>query len=59
MERKHIGLDLIEVKFAEDKPGTFAGYASVFGGVVSSRAPKTTPASTNTPAEIAFPASAE
>jgi HK97 family phage prohead protease len=33
MERKHIALDLIEVKFADDKPGTFAGYASVFGGV--------------------------
>lgn len=35
MERKQIGLDLIEVKFDDAQPGTFEGYASVFGGVDS------------------------
>lgn len=35
MERKLLGLDLIEVKFDDDTPGTFEGYASVFGGVDS------------------------
>ena len=32
MERKLLGLDLIEVKFDADGAGTFEGYASVFGG---------------------------
>lgn len=35
MERKMIGLDLIEVKFDGEGSGTFEGYASVFGGVDS------------------------
>ncbi len=35
MERKLLGLDLLEVKFDDDQPGTFEGYASVFGGVDS------------------------
>jgi len=35
MERKLLSLDLIEVKLADDKPGTFEGYASMFGGVDS------------------------
>jgi HK97 family phage prohead protease len=35
MERKLLGLDLIEVKFDAAGDGTFEGYASVFGGVDS------------------------
>jgi HK97 family phage prohead protease len=35
MERKLLGLEMIEVKFDDDQPGTFEGYASVFGGVDS------------------------
>lgn len=35
MERKLLGLDLIEVKFDDAGAGTFEGYASVFGGVDS------------------------
>lgn len=35
MERKLIGLDLVEVKFNDEGAGTFEGYASVFGGVDS------------------------
>jgi len=35
MERKLFSLDEVEVKFYDDKPGKFAGYASVFNGVDS------------------------
>lgn len=35
MERKLLGLDMIEVKFDAEGSGTFEGYASVFGGVDS------------------------
>lgn len=35
MERKLLGLDLVEVKFDDAGAGTFEGYASVFGGVDS------------------------
>jgi HK97 family phage prohead protease len=33
MERKLFELSSVEVKFFDDKPGTFAGYASVFNGL--------------------------
>lgn len=33
MERKLFSLDQVEVKFYDDKPGTFGGYASVFNGM--------------------------
>lgn len=32
MERKSIQLEDVQLKFASDKPGTFSGYASTFGG---------------------------
>lgn len=35
MERKLLGLDLVDVKFDDAGAGTFEGYASVFGGVDS------------------------
>lgn len=35
MERKLLGLEMVEVKFDDDGAGTFEGYASVFGGVDS------------------------
>jgi HK97 family phage prohead protease len=35
MERKLLGLDMVEVKFDDAGAGTFEGYASVFGGVDS------------------------
>ena len=35
MEIKNISLDSVQFKFADDKPGVFSGYASVFNGVDS------------------------
>ena len=35
MELKNLSLEAVEFKFDEGKPGTFSGYASVFGGVDS------------------------
>lgn len=35
MEHKSLSLDSIEFKFEDDKPGTFSGFASVFGGTDS------------------------
>lgn len=35
MLHKLINLEQIEIKFADDKPGVFSGYASTFGGVDS------------------------
>lgn len=35
MERKLLGLEMVEVKFDDEGAGTFEGYASVFGGVDS------------------------
>ncbi len=35
MEIKNLSLDSVQFKFADDKPGVFSGYASVFNGVDS------------------------
>ena len=35
MEIKNLSLDSVRFKFADDKPGVFSGYASVFNGVDS------------------------